>query len=95
MSLYSENIVLAYIEEIGEDDVVLTFNNQEEVVSLTKQTKEDITQAVENDAYVVLFNQETKEIVTEVDAETINNIFPESNLDTFKGVTDELPEELK
>lgn len=94
MSLYSENIVLAYIEEIGEEDIVLSIKGEREIVVLTNQMREDVMQAVENDSYIVLFNQETKEFVTEVGEETLESIFPESSLDTLKGVTDELPEDL-
>ena len=95
MSIFSNNFTLAVIQEVGENDVLLSVNNEEFEVTLTDNNREDVLQAVQDDVFILPFNQETNEIMTDINEEDLKELFPEFELDELQGATDELPDELQ
>jgi|SRR5699024_519378 len=95
MSIFSNNFTLGFIKEVGEDDILLSVNNKDIEINLTKENKEDILQAVQDDVFVVPFNLETNEIMTDVNDEELRELFPEYELDELKDLTDDIPDEHK
>ena len=93
MSVFSKDFTLAYIKEVGEDDVLLTVDGKEIVVELTVENRASLFQAVEEDIYIVPFNLETNELMMNVNDEVIKELFPESELEEMQNASDNIPEE--
>jgi len=95
MSANSNNLTLAVILEVGEDDVLLKVDNKEIEYKLSEKDKEEVFLAVENDAFILPFDREKNEIITDLDEEVIRKLTPEFELEELQGVTDDIPEEHK
>lgn len=95
MSVFSREFTLAFIKEVGEDDILVSVNEKDIVVPLTKENKEPIFQAVEEGIYVVPYSLESNELLMNVDDETLREVFPESVLEELVDLADDIPDEYK
>lgn len=93
MAVFNKNFTLAYIKEIGENDILISVKGKDIELELTDENREPIFSAIEEDIFVLPYSEETNELLMNVDEETIKEIFPELELEELQGVTDEIPEE--
>lgn len=93
MTVFNRDFTLAFIKEVGEDDILISVQERDIVVNLTEENKESVLQAVEEGIYIIPYSLETNELLMNVDDEILREIFPESELEELIGLADEIPEE--
>lgn len=94
MTVFNKEITLGFVKEVSENDVLITVNEKEYLVELTKDNREPLFQALEENIFIVPFNLETNEIMMDVNDEVIREMFPETELEEILNAVD-VPEEYK
>lgn len=90
--IFKQNYTLGLIKEVGEDDVLLSVDNEDVVVPLHEKNKVAVFEAVEEGIYLLPYDKEKNELLMTVDEKTLYEVFPEIELDELKGATDDLEE---
>ena len=95
MSVFSRNYTLALIKEVGENDVLLTVNDQDLEIELNEGNKQAVFDAVSEGIFLVPFDAEKNELLMNVDEAVLYEVFPETELNELDGATDELPDDME
>lgn len=95
MSVFNKNYTLALIKEVGENDVLLSVNDQDFEIELNEDNKQAILDAVSEGIFLVPFDSEKNELLMTVDDAVLYEVFPEIELDELEGATDDLPDEIE
>lgn len=95
MSVFNKNYTLALIKEVGENDVLLSVNDQDFEIELNEDNKQAILDAVSEGIFLVPFDSEKNELLMTVDDAVLYEVFPEIELEELEGATDDLPDEIE
>lgn len=95
MSVFSSNFTLAVILEVGEDDVLLSVDNEEIELKLTDKNRETVLISAQEGDFIIPFDRENNEILADIDEEDEKELFSEYELEELQNATDDIPEEHK
>lgn len=95
MSVFSKDYTLALIKEVGENDVLLTVNDQDLEIELNEDNKQAVFDAVSEGIFLIPFDAEKNELLMTVDEAVLHEVFPETELKELDGATDELPDDIE
>lgn len=91
--IFKQDYTLGLIKEVGEDNVLLTVDDEDIVVPLHDKNRIAVFEAVEEGIYLVPYDKKNNELLMTVDEKVLYEVFPEMELEEMKNATDDVPEE--
>lgn len=91
--IFKQDYTLGLIKEVGEDNILLTVNDEDIVVPLHEKNRVAVFEAVEEGIYLVPYDKKNNELLMTVDEKILYEVFPEFELDELKGATEDLPDD--
>ena len=93
MAVFSNNYILGFIKEVGEEDVLISVNGQDVEMKLTESDREAVLQMMTEDVFLVPVDAATNELLLNVDDSVLREEFPELDAPELLGATDDVDEE--
>lgn len=94
MAVFSNNYTLGFIQEVGEEDVLISINGEDVEVKLTDTDREAVLQMVTENVFLVPVDADTNELILNVDDSVLREAFPELDAPELLGAADDMDEEV-
>lgn len=94
MAVFSNNYTLGFIQEVGEEDVLISINGEEVEIKLTDKDREAFLHMVMENVFLVPVDAATNELLLNVDDSVLREEFPELDAPELLGAADDLDEEV-
>lgn len=94
MAVFSNNYTLGFIQEVGEEDVLISINGEEVEIKLTDTDREAVLHMVMENVFLVPVDAATNELLLNVDDSMLRKEFPELDAPELLGAADDMDEEV-
>lgn len=94
MAVFSNNYTLGFIQEVGEEDVLISINGEDVEVKLTDTDREAVLQMVTENVFLVPVDADTNELILNVDDSVLREEFPELDAPELLGAADDMDDEV-
>lgn len=91
--VFSNNYTLAYIKEVGEEDVLASVDGEEIVIPIEAGERQSLLESVSEGAYILPYDRKRNQFITTIDDPTLQQEFPEFQNEALEGADEPIPEE--